>query len=355
MKYTCETCNYETGRKNDFVKHNSTKRHLSKLKSNSFGTEMEHSSHVCRGCGASYKYQKSLLRHQKECTLDSFVKTKEGEADDAYNDLQKRYNKIVEEMTKLINNTSGNSNLVDKFEEFEDNILNLISNKNDNQSAFSFIKDNFTTAPPLEKIKVEEVSQLEFIRDVLSKENGEFELCEILQHHVLHDTLEVYFSEFFLDKYLEKDKKKQQLFVTDCSRLSYIVRDLVDKKAVWKRDNKGIIVADRLIHPILEYIKEHLSEYTHRFLDKVFCNVQEKLDAVDKIHRLMTVTKHIDNGSLAKKILKHLAPSFKLNEIKINHNQIDVNLIKHKKRTKNKSKKTKITKVTTKRRRSRKK
>ena len=104
--------------------------------------------------------------------------------------------------------------------------------------------------------------------------------------------------------------------------MSYIIRDVVDKELVWRRDNKGIILAKRIINPILNYIRDHLSNHMGKYLSYVLDKFpDDKLESVNRIQRLTQIITTIDDGRLQHNILKYLAIYFKLDKTIVEKNK----------------------------------
>jgi hypothetical protein len=227
---------------------------------------------------------------------------------DDFSELKKN-NKILREKYEI---------LVEKYDVKRDELEEMMiefAKPDNNSNVFSFVEGNFLDTEPLEPIIDEDVPKISQMKEILDKKNGKMEMCNVLQHHSLHKTLENFVGDILRSIYEKSDKKTQQFFVTDCSRLSYIIRDIVDKELVWRRDNKGIILARRIISPILIYIRNHLSDHMGKYLSYILDEFpHDKLESVDRIQRLTKIISAIDSGKLQYNILKYLAFYFKLDK-----------------------------------------
>jgi hypothetical protein len=225
------------------------------------------------------------------------------------NDELKESNKKLQEKYDI---------LIEKYDIKRDELEEMMieyTKPDTNPNVFSFVEGNFLNTKPLEPIIDEDVPKLKQLSNILEKENGKMEMCNILQHHSLHKTLKNFVGNLLRSIYEKKDKKTQQFFVTDCSRLSYIVRDIADRELVWKRDKKGIIVAKRIISPILQYIRSHISDNMGKYLSYILEKFPyDKLESVDRIQRLTQIITEIDDGRLQHNILKYLAFYFQLDK-----------------------------------------
>uniref|UniRef100_A0A6C0BBI1 C2H2-type domain-containing protein n=1 Tax=viral metagenome TaxID=1070528 RepID=A0A6C0BBI1_9ZZZZ len=61
--FNCETCNFTCSKKSNFLKHNSTRKHI--VLSNNLQITST-SDFVC-SCGRNYKHRQSLHKHKKLC------------------------------------------------------------------------------------------------------------------------------------------------------------------------------------------------------------------------------------------------------------------------------------------------
>lgn len=350
MAHVCTFCNYSTLRRDHYNKHLTTKKHLQKVHTHTVskkkvGTERtitdyngpkvgdseDENKLICRFCKSRFKHLRSLNRHADKCR-------------DRYMIIDK-YDKICEDYEILKANNEllmeKYDQLMDKYDDSRDEVIDVLktTNNGSSQGNFSFVKDKFLTTPPLKEIRESEVPQLEFLKKVLDEKNGEIELCEILQHHNLHKTTPGYFGDFFVGRYQRDDKSEQQFFNTDYSRLTYLVRDLVDDMPVWRVDNKGVILSRKIIIPILDYIRKHLEKYTQKYFDATMDKYQYE-EFIERNHRLLQVMTNIDDGSLNTKILKYIASHFKFDKDIIigKSKKMIKRKVKNKSKTKTKSK-----------------
>lgn len=86
MIYTCDYCNYNTFKKDNFIRHNNTKKHIinkqendkiideEKLKKEKILNEIEKCKKYCSICGIEYKIRSLLEKHEKICIgIDSLT------------------------------------------------------------------------------------------------------------------------------------------------------------------------------------------------------------------------------------------------------------------------------------------
>lgn len=112
-KFCCETCDYYTSKKTDYMKHLSTDKHQkkandSKMIVNDSNLSQKVAGYKCQ-CGKVYKYDSGYYRHKKKC-IETKVETKE-ENNVSDKDLIMvllKQNSQLLELTK--NGTTNNSN-----------------------------------------------------------------------------------------------------------------------------------------------------------------------------------------------------------------------------------------------------
>ena len=356
MKYKCKICEYSTDRRNNYDKHLNTDKHKFNLKNQNISKMAPQSprknilGYVCKYCDKHFKYSRGYSRHISSCRDKNELWYKYSEISSKFSDISSKYDELQGHNMELVEKYEE---LVDKYDvkcdQLESGLIKTITHKSTNPNVYSFVHGNFTKTKPLVPIKEGDVPTLKFIYDILKKKNGKMALCDELQHHNMHKTLKVFFGDFYIDSYKKDDKETQQFFSTDCARLNYIVRGIVNGVPKWKRDNKGLIISEYLINPVLKYIRKHLETYTQKYLDESFHNAKNGVDkvyAVEKMHRLLAVTKQIDDGTLNSSILRYISAHFKLDQTFIDqYDKNDDKYIKHKTKVKTKVKNKVKTKI----------
>jgi len=68
INYTCEKCDFNTCNKNDFTRHNNTKKHLINVSQCLSIDNTQKNSYECN-CGKIYKDNSGLWRHKKKCEI----------------------------------------------------------------------------------------------------------------------------------------------------------------------------------------------------------------------------------------------------------------------------------------------
>ena len=104
-KFYCKICDYSTSRKNDWLKHVSTRKH--KILANPPKKSQKVAENFLCGCGRFYKHRQSLKYHQKKCKSVEVVETES--SDDELESLSKKdlLNVIKDLLPKLGSNITN--------------------------------------------------------------------------------------------------------------------------------------------------------------------------------------------------------------------------------------------------------
>ena len=127
--YNCIFCDFNTCKKTDFTRHNTTQKHKSNIKATECNKKNENSpKYLCEICEKSYTNRTGLWRHKKTCKIADNSDT-EGENvvisnTHTYNEL----NEIKEIMKYLMKDNSEMKNIILEV------VKNGINNTNNNHS-----------------------------------------------------------------------------------------------------------------------------------------------------------------------------------------------------------------------------
>ena len=232
----------------------------------------------CRlGCEKIFKTNETIYRHEKNyCEI---TKKKLKDHKNIYEENLKlkeenlklkeeliRLNKEYIESLKLINNTTTNAN--EKL--IEMNTETTISS----MSAIKVLTKQILNVPILKEKKNEIVKSLEDI-----KTNG-LSIAECIIKKYKNGTFVNWIGEIISKAYKGDTLELQSIWSTDTSRLKYIVGELSkdDKKAKWVTDDGGLKVKQLVIVPILEKIKEIV---TNHIFVKPDINKLDKFELID--------------------------------------------------------------------------
>ena len=227
---------------------------------------VENKEFICEFCNLKIHYKQNYYRHKKySCPIK--LEQEKNKITLAQEELKKDYEKIKLELKLSIDKLNEQKELIDKQKDQNDNqkvkleeqtkLINtqkeeierqnkeLLSILNDNRSflqgtqktststisksvdALTFLMTHRKNAPELKKITQENAQEL------LTREN---KLYDYLLHYNSENKLDQYIGDIIL-KYIKKENPEDQsVWNSDVSRLTFLIRDIVNESPTWLRD-----------------------------------------------------------------------------------------------------------------------
>ena len=369
MVYFCNLCNYTATSSSGFSHHKKTQKHtkLAQLKDNascksdvkispkSTSTSCKLAEVVevevvekinskfiqslqCSNCKIIFKHKSSLSRHTKLCKIlndnqiikKNFDLEKElMEKDYKLKIAEKEYKLILAEKECKINLAEKEVEIIKKLEKekselltnFMSNANNLLNKAHDNtkitteamksvsMSALKYANEKFKDTPALIPIKNFNINNLDF-----EKEEDKKQLVELLIYYAKKKSLDKLLGDHIVNNYKKENLSEQPFHVTDCSRLNYIVRELIENALTWSIDKNGIKICSSIIKPLINKCITPLLEYQKTLLDIMSTGDYSKQPEVEII---IIIVMSIDSGSLENEINKYIAPYFNLDKHKL--------------------------------------
>lgn len=319
MSYKCDICDYTTNRKSNYTRHMGSSAHDKKCTrvpsiktkvSRSLQNSLPTKSTICPFCSNTIKHIRNLARHMKACagankivseTLQEkrITEIKYENVLDKYKQVNNNYEKLLEEHTYL----------KERLDETMEEYLNSLKQSTDSTNIYTFVKDKDLGGDAIVQLTEKDIPQLGFIKEILDEDNGDLEFCDTIQHHIKHHTTHQFVGDHIITTYKMKNYKDQSIWSTDCSRLTYVIKELVGKSNEWVVDKKGLKLRALIVNPILEYIRDHVMKHCQAYL-KYAMKSYEQLDTIERNARLFQVGDKVDSGILASKIIRYIAPFF---------------------------------------------
>lgn len=251
----CEFCSYQTDDDRNWRRHLRTKKHKNNCsEKNEFSVK-----------------EKKYINKIKN--LEQKLHEKELESKDKELECKNQQIKMLQEQVTTCNNRLSSA----------DNIIN------NSVSTLGYVMKKYAGAPALEPLHDYRI---------ITTNNDELMIDVI--YHTKKKMLHKYLGDIIIRIYKKENPSEQSSWSVDTSRLNYVVKEIT-----WIKDNKGIKMSNKIIKPLLNYIKELSKEYINRddpenitLADKMICG--EILIA-------------IKNDVLLNEINKYIAPHFKLN------------------------------------------
>lgn len=289
MTFKCETCNLTFRSKYNCLRHVQSEKH----KNNAVTIEKklnENNNHtyVCTFCQNVFTNHSNLSRHKKAC--------------------QER-KQLKDEIDKLTLLSNQKDETISVLKSEVSHLKRVVNNSGaiikTSVSALSFVMSNYGEAPILESS--EHLSQLCYTPDD-AKSNKEF--VENLVSKYTDKILASYLGDFIIKAYKKDDPSQQSLWNSDTSRLTYLIRNIINNNADWEIDKKGIKINELIIKPFLSDIQNCLQYYVQKNkLSRDWTLFDAKIHA-DRIKHITEIIHDIEIESLNSEVLKYITPFF---------------------------------------------
>lgn len=318
MNKKCDICNKVFARAYNLTEHKNKKIPCNQVRSEvceyckkKFATVGSLSRHLKNSCPQKIKLDKREEKLKKE--EEEFKKEEE------QLEKEKRKNKML--ITKLMQAKMKRENekLENQLKKIEDeqseNNINIINNNTINNTINNcpinitfvtkeHIKKNFKNGPCIESLtNYNDIRKGNIITSKNISEDVMFIDTIVCKYGC--GKLTQYIGNIIISFYKKENKLiDQSLWCSDISRLTFLVRILPKGSltTTWISDPSGIIVREKVIQPLLEYISKCID-------DRVIINLI--LDPNSDKHSILTkIVKSIKNYSLSKNVSKYIAPHF---------------------------------------------
>ena len=316
--YKCIICNYTTKDTSNLKRHNKTKKHLNNLyikNNNNFNApqctvnapqctidlqqtdkkqnKLSNNKFICNYCNATFTRSNSLSRHKNICNI------KHNEEHKLKAQLQEQNSKHEIEMLNC------------KYRHFEKEakyykqlLMEAGGLVKKSVSALTYSITNYNDAPSIKTIDTTNInefndSDVAIAKDIISA-------CK-------HKTLNKYLGNIIVKEYKKNKPKNQSIWNTDDTRLTYIIKELIQNNSSnWIIDKKGIKASIYLIDPLLKHVKNLIISYQKNmgFGETAF-EIEIQLEN-NKIIKDLII--NIDDGITTKEILKYISSHLRFNE-----------------------------------------
>ena len=220
----------------------------------------------CNFCGLLLNHKSSLSRHKKlfcykKKELEAEIRSKNDQYD-TKKELEKTKRDLEIANTKIMDLTKELDSLKTKMmQKMETQIEYLYETQKNSATtldksmdALTFLMTHRKNAPQLKKLTHKKAQELL---------TSEAKLYTHLLHHNEEKTLDQYIGEIILTHIKKKDPDEQSVWNSDVSRLTFLIREIVDESPTWLRDPKGAAFNAKIIVPIINAIKTYLEKCLH--------------------------------------------------------------------------------------------
>lgn len=341
--YICDPCNYSTFNKYNLEIHYKSTKHITNTK-NALKS-------ICPHCGNEYALKKYLDVHLKSCKIKIDTDTNN---ENKYNQQEIYIKRLLKEKDNLIkSHKKEKNNLLNQYNNDKQSIIKQYENcKNEcikvkdeeialltatiidlrkditklhsiidkgetifksSISAMKYAIKHFSNAPALTAFTSYEL---------LETKNKNSTVDNILFSYK-NDLLHKYIGDIIIKAYKKDKVVEQSMWNTDSTRLSYIVKCLVDKndlkKCEWQVDKNATYIRENIISPILVHIRNILLKDAERL--NTYYNKKGHKFSDYEIHLHIETLKGISNlthelesfPNLQQNIIKHISPYFFIN------------------------------------------
>ena len=332
MNYYCSFCEYKTTNSGNFSHHKKSQKHiklsvkkvsskLNNINNAKLNTEVYNNSlepmytkttvnnFLCKTCNFTTKHKSSFYRHIKKCEKSETIlelKLKlefEQEKAELYKKIETQKDNLIKEKTDLLNTFMANANsLLNKS--VDNTKVTAEAMKSVSISALKYANEKFKNTPALIPLNNFNLNDLDF-----DDEEDKKKLVEILIYNAKQNSLDKLLGDHIVKEYKKDNPEHQPFHTTDCSRLNYIVRELIETALIWSTDKSGIKICISIIKPLIKKCINALLEHQKYLLQEMTkgeYHVQKDVELI--INVLMT----IESGNLEIEINKYIAPYFNL-------------------------------------------
>ena len=114
-------------------------------------------------------------------------------------------------------------------------------------SALKYANDKFKNAPALLPLENFNINNLDF-----DNQEDRAQLIETLIYNAKQKSLDKLLGDHIIKVYKKENPANQSFHVTDCSRLNFIVRELIENALIWSVDKNGIKICSSIVKPLIE-------------------------------------------------------------------------------------------------------
>lgn len=234
-QFVCEFCNFVFTSKGNYYRH---KKYICSVK-----IEQE-------------KIKLNETQNEKNLQYEKIIETLKKDHIEIIKQLKNDYNKTIKELKSELKMTQEkmdrqNNEFILYMQENQKVSSTTLDKSVD---ALTFLMTHRKNAPELKEITHEKA------HDMLTRENR---LYDYLLHYNQENKLDQYIGEIIL-KYIKKENPEEQsVWNSDVSRLTYLIRDIVDESPTWLRDPNGVMFNTKIIIPVINEITNYLYRCLH--------------------------------------------------------------------------------------------
>jgi len=207
----------------------------------------------CDLCGLQFSHKSSMYRHK-----NNFCNKKK-DIDDIKKELEDTKIELVNTKLELSDVTKELNQLKAKLMQTMETEIKYLHETHKNSAhtldksmdALTFLMTHRKNAPELKKLTHKNAQELL---------TNEAKLYTHLLYHNDENTLDQYIGEIILAHIKKENPDDQSVWNSDVSRLTYLIREIVDESLTWLRDPNGAMFDQKIIVPIINVIRSYLDK-----------------------------------------------------------------------------------------------
>jgi hypothetical protein len=286
----------------------------------------------CSLCGMAFSDRSNMYRHRKHiCMHKQYNKE----------DINIKYNVALKEIEHLKETIEHLKETIDELKPFKIGYMNVMEKSFETTnkvmeinsettkinaestikslSTARYISKHLTQAQPLKYEKKEIAGLLEY------NNSKKYKPVDYVIYNYTLKKLPEWIGNIIIKVYKKENPFDQNIWVTDNSRFSYVIFDVIEdasgKKSEWITDKSGTKITEKIIAPTLELLQEMLELYLEETRDIYLQYDNMEMEEISRYsnnkQKTFDIVKEIKDEFLHKDVLKFITPFFSTDPIKL--------------------------------------
>lgn len=292
-EYYCSNCNYHTNELFCFKEHLLSGRHKTSVPDDTRKPhEFKKKIFCCCDCDNIYLSKQALQNHSKKVHVQL---TSEAQK---IIKLEEEIKELKVYMGKALDIAKENSNTA-----------------NTSMNMLKYAKLYLNDVEPLQELTGDEIYTAIKYKNPKGTESKNETYVKTAIHRFNHGIFPDFIGDMIIEHYAPKNKSETNIISTDTSRLCFILMQKIKKgktdKKEWINDKSGKKFTELVLKPIINAVKETLSEFIY-FKQKKQLNE----DVLFLMGKCVELKRDIEVDKFTKPILRYVAPYFHFDKLK---------------------------------------